>query len=229
MKKFLLPICLFCVFLLGILIVKGGDNKKTVVVPVKDVKAEKRKADSIYYSNLTTDTKDNTYQNTPNEVLLSNGMKITFIKLNRFSIPRGVNVIIPDEMSQRFLYELAEVEMKATNTTSYEMKLGQTASDALFVSMKVFSVETTFKPFSSQYPLSFGSIYSMMEPAQTEKVTPMFQQTTAFMNNNYKPGETKTSKGVILCLAKAAKKIDRIVVQTQEFGANKTYVCPATL
>ena len=51
--------------------------------------AEKRKADSLQYANFTTDTKDYTYQDTPNEVLLNNGMKVTIVKLTRFPIPRG--------------------------------------------------------------------------------------------------------------------------------------------
>lgn len=228
MRKLLLPVCLLLVFILGIMVVKGGDPK-TVPPPVKDPKAEKRKADSLVYTNFQVDSKDHTFQDTPNEVLLSNGMKIKFVKLTRFPIPRGVNVVIPDEISQRFLYELAEVEMTATNTTSYEMKLGQSASEALFVSFKMYSAETGSKTYTSQYPLSYGSIYSMMEPKQTEKVTPVFKETTAFVSNNYKPGETKTCKGFIICLAKSAKKIDKIILQTQEFGTNKTYACPATL
>ncbi|MFN8295009.1 MAG: hypothetical protein U0T69_02380 [Chitinophagales bacterium] len=231
MKKFLLPVCVLCVFFLGIVIVKGGDNKKNTPPPAppRDLKAEKRAADSTFYANFTSDTKDYTYQNTPSEVLLNNGMKVTIVKLNRFSIPRGVAVVIPDDISQRFAYELAEVEIKATNTTSSEIKLGSTATDALFVSIKMFGTETGYKPFVSQYPLSFGSIYNMMEPAQPEKLTPVFKETQAMVNDVYKPGQTKTSKGIIVCLAKAAKHIDRIVINNQEFGTNKSYGCPANL
>ena len=229
MKKFLLPICIICVFILGILIVKGGDNKKPVAPPPRDLKAEKRKADSLAYANFTVDTKDYTYQNTPNEVLLNNGMKVTIVKLTRFSIPRGIAVVIPDDISQRWAYELAEVEIKATNTTSADIKLGDGATGALFASIKLYATETLSKPFISQYPLSFGSIYSMMEPAQPEKLTPTFKETQAMINDTYKPGQTKTSKGIIVCLAKAAKHIDKIVVYTQEFGANKSYGFPGNL
>jgi len=230
MKKLLLPICLICVFILGILIVKAGDKKPPVAAaPVKDVKAEKRKADSLMYSNFTTDTKDYTFQNTPNEILLSNGMKIKFVKLNRFAIPRGVNVNIPDDISQRFAYELAEVEIVATNTTAADIKLGTNSSETLFNNLKFFGTETASKAFVSQYPLSFGSIYPMMEPAQTDKLTPVFKETTSMISDVYKPGQSKTSKGIIVCLAKAAKHIDKIIVNNQEFGANKFYACPATL
>jgi hypothetical protein len=139
MKKLLLPICVLSVFILGILIVKAGDNKKNTPPPAppKDIKAEKKKADSVLHVNFTVDTKDYTFQDTPNEILLNNGMKVTIVKLTRFPIPRGVAVVIPDDISQRFAYELAEVEIKATNTTSSEIKLGTAASDALFVSFKI--------------------------------------------------------------------------------------------
>lgn len=230
MKKFLFPFCLLMVIILGVMTVKGGDtNKNKPVAPVKDKNAEKRKIDSLAYVNFSIDSKDHTFQNTPNEVLLSNGMKIKFLKLNRFPIPRGVNVQIPDEISQRFAYELAEVEIVATNTTNQIIQLGQSASEALFVSFKMFGEETGAKTYVSQYPLSYGAIYSMMEPKQTEKVSPAYLQTTALVNNAYQPNETKTCKGYIICLAKAAKKIDKIIVQTQEFGTNKTYACPANL
>lgn len=228
MKKLVLPISLLLVFMLGIMVVKGGDPK-TPPPPPKDPKAEKRKADSLQFVNFTTDSKDYTYQSTPNEVLLNNGMKITIVKLNRFAIPRGVAVTIPDDISQRWAYELAEVEIKATNTTSSEIKLGSSPSEALFVSLKFFGTETGSKAFVSQYPLSFGSIYSMTEPAQTDKVTPVFKEAQAALNGTYKPGESKTTKGVIICLAKAAKHIDKVIVNNQEFGTNKSYGCPATL
>lgn len=228
MKRILFPVSLLTVFVLGILLVKAGDSKTPPPAP-KDPKAEKRKADSIQYANFNTDTKDYTFQDTPNEVLLNNGMKVTIVKLTRFPIPRGVAVVIPDDISQRFAYELAEVEIKATNTTGNEIKLGSTATDALFVSLKCYATETGSKGFVSQYPLSFGSIYPMMEPAQTEKLTPVFKETQAMMNGTYKPGESKTSKGIIICLAKAAKHIDKIVMNNQEFGTNKSYGCPAKL
>lgn len=231
MKKFLLPICIICVFILGILIVKGGDNKKPVTPPPppRDLKAEKRKADSLSYVNFTVDTKDYTYQSTPNEVLLNNGMKVTIVKITRFPIPRGVAVVIPDDISQRWAYELAEVEIKATNTTSADIKLGDGATGSLFTSIKLFATETQSKPFISQYPLSFGSIYSMTEPAQPEKLTPTFKETQAMINDTYKPGQTKTSKGTIVCLAKAAKHVDKIILYNQEFGANKSYGFPINL
>ncbi|MEZ5026252.1 MAG: hypothetical protein R2739_06700 [Chitinophagales bacterium] len=208
---------------------KGNKNKQATTAPVVDKLAQKNAEDSIVYANFMVNSNNHTFQNTPNEILLSNGMKIKFIKLNRFPIPRGVTVQIPDAISQRFNYELAEVEMQATNTNSTEVKLGQTASEALFVSFKMFSAETGSKTFTSQYPLSYGAIYAKTEPAQTEKVTPIYKQTTAFVNNSYKPGETKTSIGYIICLSKQAKTIDKIILQTQEFGTNKTYACPAKL
>ncbi|HRH58750.1 MAG TPA: hypothetical protein PLS10_13950, partial [Chitinophagales bacterium] len=64
---------------------------------------------------------------------------------------------------------------------------------------------------------------------QPEKLTPVFKETQAMVNDVYKPGQTKTSKGIIVCLAKAAKHIDRIVINNQEFGTNKSYGCPANL
>lgn len=228
MKKLLIPFCILCVFILGILVVKAG-KPPVVVTPVKDVKAEKRLADSMSYVNFMTDTKDYTFQNTPNEVLLSNGMKVKIIKINRFAIPRGVNVNIPDNISQRFAYQLAEVEITATNTNSVDVKLGTNASETLFNNLKFFATETGSKAFVSQYPLSFGSIYPMMEPAQPEKLTPIFKETTSMMSEVYKPGQTKTSKGIIICIAKAAVKIDKMILNNQEFGTNKYYGCPIEL
>lgn len=225
MKKLLLPFSLIVVFLLGVFAVKAG-KPPVVVAPVKDVKAEKRKADSLLYVNFTVDSKDYTFQDTPNEILLPNGMKIKFVKLNRFAIPRGVSVNIPDDNSQRFAYELAEVEIIATNTNSVDVKLGAGASEALFNGLKFFGAETGSKAFTSQYPLSFGSIYPMMEPAQTEKLTPVFKETNAMVYEVYKAGQSKTSKGIIVCIAKAAKNIDKVIVNTQEFGVNKFYGCP---
>lgn len=226
MKKLLLPLCLIGVFILGILVVKAAKPPVETTAPPKDPKAEKRKADSLLYVNFKVDSKDYTFQDTPNEILLSNGMKIKIVKLNRFAIPRGVNVNIPDDISQRFAYELAEVEIVATNTNSVDVKLGTGASETLFNSLKFFGQETGAKAFILQYPLSFGSIYPMMEPAQTEKLTPVFKETTAMISEVYKPGQSKTSKGIIICLAKAAKHIDKVIVNTQEFGTNKYYGCP---
>ena len=228
MKKYILPFALVLVFILGIVVVKGGDPK-VAPAPPKDAKAEKRKADSLQFVNFMVDTKDYTFQNTPNEVLLYNGMKVQFIKINRFPIPRGAAVNIPDDISQRWMYELAEIEIKATNTTTHEVKLGSAASDALFNSLKIYAKETGPKAFSSQYPLSFGSVYSMTEPAQPEKLTPVFKETQAMINNPYKPGESRTCIGTIVCLAKAAKHIDKIILMNQEFGTNKWYACPANL
>ena len=187
MKKLFLPVCILFAFILGILVVKAGDNKKTAAppTPVKDIKAEKRKADSLMYANFMVDSKDYTFQNTPNEILLPNGMKIKIVKLNRFAIPRGVNVNIPDENSQRFAYELAEVEIVATNTNSVDVKLGSGASETLFNTLKFYATETGSKAFTSQYPLSFGSIYPMMEPAQTEKMTPVFKETNAMRSEEH--------------------------------------------
>ncbi len=231
MKKILVTAFTLVIFISGNFILNAGDNKKNTTplsIP-KDLKAEKRKADSVAYANFTIDTKDYTYQSTPNEVLLTNGMKINIIKLTRFSLPRGVAVVIPDDISQRFAYELAEVEIKATNTTSAVIKLGDGATGSLFASIKLYSIETVSKPFVSQYSLSFGSIYNMMEPAQPEKLIPVFKETQAMINDTYKPGETKSCKGIIVCLAKAAKKIDKVVIYTQEFGANKSYGFPVIL
>ena len=219
------------ILVITLLIVQAG-NPPTPVVVV-DKKAEKRKADSIIninlFNNFKTDTKDYSFQDTPNEVVLSNGMKVKFVKLTRFGLPRGANVAIPDEMGQRFAYELAEVEIQVTNTNSTEVKLTEEASGALFSSLKLFGTETGSKVFTSQYNLSFGSVYTMMEPAQTDKLTSTYKETKAMMNATYKAGETKTSKGIIVCLAKAAKHIDKLVVNTQEFGINKAYGCPVVL
>ncbi len=228
MKKLLLPIALLLSFINGIAAVKGG-NPKVPPTPTKDPKAEKRKVDSLQFVNFTIDSKDHTFQNTTNEVLLNNGMKVQIVKLTRFPIPRGVAVTIPDDISQRFAYELAEVEIKATNTTSADVKLSAAASEALFNSLKFYAAETGSKAFLSQYPLSFGSIYPKMEPAQPEKLTPVFKSTQAMINDTYKPGESKTSKGIIICIAKAAKTVDKIIVINQEFGTNKSYACPAKL
>jgi len=229
MQKIILSIGVVVLFLLGTVGAEAGDNKQKTTVPVKDPKAEKRKADSLQYVSFETDTKDYTYQSTPNEVLMYNGMKVKILSIRRFQIPRGVNVIIPDEMSQRFLYDLAELEIEATNTNSKELKLGASASEALFTSIKMYGKETGSKAFISQYPLSFGSVYSSMEPAQPEQVSPIYKSTTAMMHESYKPGETKKSKGIIICLAKAAKTIDKVIFNNQEFGTNKWYGCPATL
>ena len=229
MKK---PILISSILIAAVIFIVQAGNPPPPV-PVVDKKAEKRKADSIaninLYNNFTTDTKDYTFQNTPNEIVLPNGMKLKFIKLNRFILPRGANVTIPDEMSQRFAYELAEVEIQATNTNSTEVKLTEEASGALFASLKLFGTETGSKCFTSQYPLSFGSIYTMMEPPQTDKLTATYKETKAMINASYKPGETKTSKGIIVCIAKAAKHIDKLIVNTQEFGTNKAYGCPVVL
>lgn len=229
MQKCFLFLGITMLLFTGVSSVNAGDDKNKTTVPVKDPKAEKRKADSLQYVNFETDAKDYTYNSTPNEVLMYNGMKVKVLSIRRFPIPRGVNVVIPDEMSQRFLYELAEIELEATNTNSKELKLGASASEALFTSLKLYSKETGSKAFVSQYPLSFGSVYSSMEPAQPEQVSPIYKTTTAMMHETYKPGETKKSKGIIVCLAKAAKTIDKIIFNNQEFGTNKWYGCPVDI
>ncbi len=228
MNKIVYSFGIAAMLLLGFMNLQAGDDKKNPV-PVKDPKAEKRKADSLQYANFTTDTKDYTYLDSPNEVLLFNGMKIKLLSIRRFPIPRGVNVVIPDEMSQRFLYDLAELEIEATNTNAKEVKLGASASEALFMSLKLYTKEMTGKAYSSQYPLSYGSVYGSMEPAQPEQVPVIYKATTAMINETYKPGETKKCKGIIVCMEKKAKTIEKLIVNNQEFGTNKSYGCPVDL
>lgn len=228
MKKIIYSFGVATLLLLGLMNLRAGDDKKNPV-PVKDPKAEKRKADSLQYANFTTDTKDYTYLDVPNEVLLFNGMKIKLLSIRRFPIPRGVNVVIPDEMSQRFLYDLAELELEATNTNAKEVKLGASASEALFMSMKLYTKEMGSKAYVSQYPLSYGSVYGSMEPAQPEQVPVIYKATTAMINEVYKPGETKKCKGIIVCMEKKAKTVEKMIINNQEFGTNKSYGCPVAL
>lgn len=228
MQKVFISLGIAVFLAVGMLTVKAGDDKKNPV-PVKDPKAEKRKADSLQYANFTTDTKDYTYLDSPNEVLLFNGMKIKLLGIRRFPIPRGVNVVIPDEMSQRFLYDLAELEMEATNTNSKELKLGASTSEALFMSIKLYTKEMGGKAYVSQYPLSYGSVYGSMEPAQPEQVPVIYKATTAMVNESYKPGETKKCRGIIVCMEKKAKTVEKMIINNQEFGTNKSYGCPVDL
>lgn len=203
----------------------AGDPKTVPAPP--PTKEQQRATDSVAYSKLEQDAPKYSYQSTSNEVILSNGMKVTFVKLHRFSIPRGVGVVIPDEASQRFVYELAEVEMTATNLNDYEVKIEN--SEALFVSLKLYSKENGYKAYTSQYPLSFGSVFLKTEPIQNERMSATYKSANEFFNQSYKPGQTKTTKGIIVAVPKAVKEFDRIVVNTKEFGQNISYGCPASL
>ena len=75
MKKNVFPICILAVFILGISVANAGNsdkNKTTPTAPVKDKQAEKRVADSLEYVNFNVDSKNHTFQNTTNEILLNN-------------------------------------------------------------------------------------------------------------------------------------------------------------
>lgn len=217
---------LFIVFtitaLFGSLLIAGNDNKKNTPPPAPVKPAPKKEV--VELANITTSTNIYTYQETPNEINLINGMKIKFAQSKRFPIPPGVNVTIPDTISERKNYELLELDVTATNTSSAVVKLDDI--DLLFSGFKLFSNETPTKIYTYQYKLSFGSIYNSTQPANPELMAQYFGQTSQLMKNNYKPGQTVSSKGIIACVPKAVKKLDYIVVQVREFGLNKYYGCP---
>ncbi len=223
MNKFVLFICFLLSFSAGLIMNAGAKPPVTTTAPV-DKTAEQRKKDSIIYASLVTNSNLYTFQETENEVLFSNGLKIKFGKMTRFPIPRGVPVIIPDTITQRFNYELAELEISATNTTTHDIKIDP--SEAVFVSLKLYSPDNAFKAYSSQFALSMGSVYLKTEPAQPDKSKAIYDESQKFFSLPYKPGETKTCHGIIVCLLKSAK-IDKLVVTTKEFGQNVMYGCPA--
>src|SRR5687768_1440445 len=99
MNKFFLS--LIIVIILGIITVLYAGHKPPVTAPPVDKAAEARKKDSLAYLHITTNSNSHNYQETVNEVLFANGMKVKFIKMTRFPIPRGVDVLIPDASSQR--------------------------------------------------------------------------------------------------------------------------------
>ena len=227
MKKILFLVFLLFSFSAGIRILNAAAKPPVVTAPPVDKAAELRKKDSITYAGLVNNSNTNTFEETENEVVLSNGLKIKFIMMTRFPIPRGVPVIIPDSISLRYTYELAELQIQATNTTSSEIKIDP--SEAVFVSVKLYSTDNDWKAYSSQYALSMGSIYLKTEPALPDKSKAIYDESSKFFNQSYKAGETKTSNGIIVAISKSAKHIDRIVVTTKEFGQNISYGCPAKL
>lgn len=228
MKNKIIPsIFVVSIIMYSYAVLSAGDNKKNstaVVEAPKDVKTELRIKDSTAYFNLQNDNAYYTFQNTPNEIILSNGMKITFLKMTRFSIPRGVAVNIPDDNSLRYTYELAELTLKATNSTNHEVKFD--ASEAVLVSVKLYSQENSYKAYTSQYSISLGSIYLKTEPAQPERMKKNYDETTAFLHQSYNAGQTKSCSGLVIPISKSAKKIDKIVVTVKEFGQNISYGCP---
>jgi hypothetical protein len=79
--------------------------------------------------------------------------------------------------------------------------------------LKFYGTETGSKGFVSQYPLSFGFYLQYDGTGTTGKNLHLLsRKTTAMISDTYKPGQSKTSKGIIVCLAKAAKHIDKMVI-----------------
>lgn len=216
-------VTLLCLSFMGISVFAGDNSKKNSAPPVTMPKPAPKK-EVVELSNITTSTNIYTYQETPNEINLINGMKIQFALSKRFPIPPGVGVVIPDTSSERKNYELLEVAVTATNTSADVVKLDDI--DLLFSNFKLYSNETANKIYSYQYKLSFGSIYNSTQPTQPALMSKYFSETSALMKANYKPNESRTAKGIIACVSKAAKKIDYIVIQVREFGLNKYYGCP---
>ena len=145
----------------------------------------------------------------------------------RLPIPRGANFILPDSAFSKSSYDLAEVEITATNTTASEIKLD--GSEPVFVSLKFYSAGTNWRAYPSQKVLSLGSYYLLTEPQQMEKMNTVYKESNDFLDRTYKPGQTKTFRGIVVALPKSVRHIDRIVVYTREFGQNKSYGCPAKL
>lgn len=227
MKKPILPFVLL-VSGLGLGFLKAGNKPpEPAPAPVVDKTAENRKKDSTAYQNLVNNSNTHNYQESVNEVVFANGMKVKLLGITRLPLPRGVDVTIPDPVSQRFNYELAELTFEATNTNSYEVKID--ASEAVFVTVKLFSPDNAWKSYTSQYSISMGSIYLKTEPAYPEKSKSIYNESFAFFNQSYKPGQTKVCKGIIIPIAKNAKNIDRMMITTKEFGQNITYACPVKL
>ncbi|MDB5226803.1 MAG: hypothetical protein JWN78_996 [Bacteroidota bacterium] len=229
MKKVIFSLCI--IILTGIFSVHAGDNSKKPSPPVaapKESKEELRKKDSIAYFNLTNDAGLYSYQaDDTNQVLLPDGIKLKFVKIVRLPIPRGANFILPDSSFSRSSYDLAELEMTGTNTTTSDVKLD--GSEPVFVSLKFYSAVTNWKAYPSQKVLSLGSYYLLTEPQQTEKMNTVYKESNDFLDRTYKAGQTKTFRGIVVALPRSVRHIDRIVVYTREFGQNKSYGCPAKL
>jgi hypothetical protein len=206
----------------------AGDSKKAAPVAApKDMKEETLQKDSIAYSNLETSSGTYEYQTDTNSILLPNGLKISFNRVARLRVPRGITLSLPDPFSNKMDYELGELEISATNTGSAEIKLD--GSEPVFVSLKLYSSDNGHRSYASQYSLSSGSVYGKMEPAQMEKQNAIYIATNDFLNKSYKAGQTKTFTGIIVPVPKSVRKFDHLVLYTREFGQNRSYGCPAHL
>jgi hypothetical protein len=227
--KIFLPILYFVLFIvLSVFSFKllAGDNKNILVS--KDPRGDARIKDSLSYLNLQTETATYIFQgDESNAILLPNGLKVSLKGITRLPIPRGVMVTLPDTFSQKFTYELAELEISATNTTAADIKLD--GSEPVFVSLRLFSKENSWKSYASQYSLSFGSVYLKMEPQQTEKMNLVYTTSHDFLDMTYKPNQTKVFKGIIVPVPKSVKTFDYLVLYTREFGQNRSYGCKIKL
>ncbi len=205
----------------------AGDNRQTSSFS-KDPRADARIRDSIAYLNLQTETATYIYQGDEiNSILLPNGLKLVLKSISRLPIPRGISVALPDTFSQKFTFELAELEISATNTTAADVKLD--GSEPVLVSVKLFSTENNWKSYASQYALCFGSVYLKMEPQQTEKMNQVYAASHEFLDMTYKPNQTKLFRGMIVPVPKSVKHFDYLVVYTREFGQNRSYGCSIKL
>lgn len=222
MKKFvvLTALALFCVD--SVFSVFAGDPKSAPLA-AKDPKAEAKKNDSIAYFNLETESNLHTYSADTNEILLYNGIKLHFNKITRLQLPRGAGFTLPDSSYQRFQYDLLEMEISGTNTTSADVKLD--GSEPVFVSLKLYCPDN-YRAYPSQYVLSFGSVYLKMEPQQSEKMNAVYIASHEFLDKTYKAGQTKTFSGIIVAVPKTIKRFDKVEVFTREFGQNRSYACP---
>ncbi len=210
----------------------NADKNKDATAPANTAitTAVAENADSSRYMNLETGSGANyQFSKIPNTIMLDNGMKLEFTKIDRMPTPDKLKVklTIADDKAQQADYELADIELKATNTSSNELKFD--ANNPMCAEFMLYSKENNYQTYRQQSDLSAGVLYMKTDPMATDKFNAESKSFGALYDAAYKAGETKTGNGIAIPVPKTVGKFGYVSLKTRGGGVYKTFACAVNL
>jgi hypothetical protein len=204
-------------------------NSPSATAPTAATTSSVENADSLRYMNIAQSGTNYTYSPTPNTIVLANGMKLEFTSIERLPIPDKlkVPVMLANDKDKQADYDLADLVIKATNTSGDELKFS--GSNMMCAEFTLYSNENNYRSYYQQSTLSAGNVYINSDPVPTEKFTAESKSYIALFDDPYKPGETKTGTGVVIPVPKTVTKFGYVSLKTRTKGEYHTYACSIAL
>jgi hypothetical protein len=204
-------------------------NPSATTPPATATTGAVENADSSRYMNLEQTGTSYTFCKTPNTIVLANGMKLEFTKIERLAIPDKlkVAVMLPDDKEKQADYELTDLVIKATNTSAGELKFD--GSNMMCAEFMLYSKENNYKTYRQQSNLSAGNVYMNSDPVATDKFTAESKSYLALFDEPYKAGETKSGTGIIIPVPKSVTRFGYVSLKTRTNGEYQTYACSIAL